>query len=189
MTGKTHQVIGLASSLFVFSQLADPAYNPATLAAVAVGAHFAALLPDLDQPGATFWRQMPFGRVFGEIVDPFIAHRNFSHSLLGAATIALLIHYLLHYVPPYWGINTGILFFCSLTAYLSHIAADLVTVQGVPLFFPWRTMVGLPPAPFQGLRILTGRWFENLVVFPLANAALVGVVWYHWPVFSAVLFR
>jgi membrane-bound metal-dependent hydrolase YbcI (DUF457 family) len=61
--------------------------------------------------------------------------------------------------------------------YLSHLIADMFTESGVPLLFPLGYHFGIPPAPFEKARIKTGRWFENLVVYPIVNILLILVVY------------
>lgn len=189
MTGKTHQILGLTVGLGYFFSVTPPEYGPATLGAVLVGSHLFALLPDLDQPAAKIWDSLPFGRTVGQMVDPFIKHRNISHSILGFGLVGLVIYILLKYFPVYWEINTFIVLESSLAAYLSHLLADMITVEGIPLLFPYTKMIGLPPKPFEGIRIITGKWFENMVIFPILNLILILLIWIKWEEIKLVLFK
>jgi membrane-bound metal-dependent hydrolase YbcI (DUF457 family) len=83
-------------------------------------------------------------------------------------------------LPVFWSI---------MAAYASHLVADMFTVEGIPLLFPYQHSFGIPPNPLEGVRIVTGKWFENLVIFPIANIALIAVLWGYWPVFRTFLFR
>lgn len=47
------------------------------------------------------------------------------------------------------------------------------TNEGIPLLFPWKKFFGLPPKPFDGVRVATGKWFENLVIFPAVTLYLI----------------
>ena len=190
MLGRTHQIIGLTASLAYYLYTAPHAYNPATLAAVVGAAHIAGLLPDIDQPTGKIWTMIPLGKIFGAVVNPFLQHRNLSHSFLGIAIVTFGMRALIHrFLPAYWGVDSHQLLMSIVIAYSFHLLADMVTVEGIPLFFPAPRMYGFPPHPFQGLRILTGHWFENLIVFPLANVALWWLVWTHWPAITAILLR
>jgi hypothetical protein len=60
------------------------------------------------------------------------------------------------------------------------VTADMFTEEGVPLLFPLEYHFGIPPDPFQKVRIKTGRWFENLVVYPVVNIALFFVIWHYF---------
>lgn len=189
MTGKTHQVIGQTTGLITFLSLSSGSYNPATLAFTLVASSVSALLPDIDQPTSRLWHAIPFGHVAGEAVDPILKHRNVSHSLLGAIILGVLFYWLLSLMPSYWGVNTEIVFWVFTASYLSHLLADMVTVEGIPLLFPYQGMIGIPPKPFQGIRIMTGKWFENLVLFPIVNLALLIVIISNWTKIHSTLFR
>lgn len=189
MTGKTHQILGITSGLSCLLTISSPTYGPATLASVLVGSHLMALLPDLDQPAAQIWNSFPFGHTVGRLSDPFLKHRNISHSILGMIIVGLLLHFILQHFPQYWGINLNIVFTACLVAYGSHLLADMFTSEGIPLLYPIHNMIGIPPKPFDGIRILTGEWFENLVIFPLLNLILVLFVYINWQSIRSVLFK
>lgn len=189
MTGKTHQMLGITVGLGWYLSQASLSYNPATLGAVLVGSHLAALLPDLDQPAAEIWDSVPFGHTVGRVADPFFKHRNISHSIMGFMLVGVLLYKLFSLFPEYWGIDQTMLLTACLIAYGSHLFADMFTVEGVPLFYPWKKMFGIPPKPFEGVRIMTGKWFENLVLFPILNIILIAVVWGSWDKIKMVLFK
>lgn len=189
MTGKTHQSIGLTTGLFVFLTIAPARYNPATLAAVLVLSHIAALLPDIDQPASTLWRKLPFGRVAGEITDPLLEHRNLTHSILGLALVTWGLKALYATFPVYWGIDAHLLLISTISAYASHLIADMFTVEGIPLLFPLKHSFGIPPKPFEGIRIQTGEWFENLIIFPIFNLLFWLVLYYKWPLVKLLIFK
>lgn len=189
MTGKTHRIIGIASGLSYLLYTQQPEYSPATLAAVLVGGYFGSLLPDLDQPAADIWDNLPFGHLVGHAVDPFIKHRNISHSLLGTGLFSLVLYYILHLFPEYWGINIRVVLISTVISYFSHIAADMITEEGVPLFFPIKNMFGIPPKPFEHVRITTGKWFENFIIFPASNTWLILTIVLKWDIIKLIIFR
>lgn len=189
MTGRTHQILGITSGFGYYLLSSHPAYGPATLATVIIGSHLAALLPDIDQPAADIWDSLPFGHTVGRLSNPFVKHRNISHSLLGLGLAAFILSSLLNSFPLYWGIDIKVVFLACVIAYVSHLAADMVTSEGIPLFYPYRGMMGIPPRPFDGFRILTGKWFENLVIFPLLNLVLIALVYLNWQTIRAILFK
>ena len=176
MTGKTHRLIGISSALAYTISVIKPEYSPATVGAVLVGSYFGSLLPDIDQPAADLWDSLPFGHTASHIVDPFFKHRHISHSLLGLALATFGFYYLLSIFPEYWNINTHIVLFASVIAYGSHLLADMITIEGIPLLFPWHHMFGIPPKPLEGVRIQTGKWFENIVIFPIVNIWLWSMI-------------
>lgn len=189
MTGKTHRIIGIAAGLTYLVASAEPEYSPATLGFVVAGSYIASLIPDMDRPAADIWNTLPFGRTIGEIVDPFFKHRNISHSLLGLGIFGFGIYVLLGSFPDYWGIDTDIVLTASLIAMGTHLIADMFTVEGIPLLYPWHRMLGIPPKPLDGIRILTGKWFENLVIFPIVNLWLVITVIVKWDIIKSMLLK
>lgn len=186
MTGKTHQLFGIIAALGVVVA-ARQGVSPATGAAALVGAHFAALLPDIDQSGSTLWRSLPFGRTAAAFVDPFLEHRNLTHSLFGVVLVGWGLHALLGLVPGVWNWDGTLIWWAWMAAYVSHLLADCITEQGIPILFPFGGMMGFPPRPFHGIRILTGQWFENLVLFPLANVVLIVLIVKNWDLLKAIL--
>ncbi|HSI21088.1 MAG TPA: metal-dependent hydrolase [Verrucomicrobiae bacterium] len=188
MLGRTHQIVGLTAGLATYLSLAPPHYQPATFAAVLVTSHLLALLPDVDQPLTDFWRVIPTGRYLGKVAALFLDHRNLTHSLLGCALVWYGLTFLGNSAPVGWGIDMGLVRAAGMAAYVSHLVADMVTVQGIPLLFPGQRMFGIPPRPFEGVRIITGKWFENLVVFPLSNLAFLVLLALKWEQVKLLLF-
>jgi len=189
MTGKTHQILGITAGISYFLYSQEPTYAPATAGAVLVFGYFSALMPDIDQPAAKIWDAIPFGRTISRLPNAFLDHRNLSHSLLGFLIFGFLIYKLLSLFPDYWGINTQVILAISLISYGSHLVADMLTVEGIPIFFPIQNMFGIPPHPVEGLRIMTGKWFENAVLFPVINLILLIIIITHWTSIHKILFR
>ncbi len=189
MTGKTHQSIGLlAVSAFYLSQ-ANLSYAPATFAVVLASSYFGSLLPDIDQPAGKLWSDIPFGKTLGKLSDPFLEHRNITHSILGFILVGIAIYYLTRSFPPYWGINSFVCFVTFMIAYGMHLFSDMFTSEGIPLLYPLHYSFGIPPKPFEGVRILTGKWFENLIIFPVINLATIIFIYLNWDKIIKILFK
>lgn len=123
------------------------------------------------------------------MVNPFLQHRNLTHSLLGVGLVGWGLRELLIHFPAMWGVSHKEVWIVAMVAYVSHLIADMVTVEGIPLLFPYQKMYGFPPHPFAGLRIETGHWFENLLVFPAINVILIALIYFKWPLIHAILFK
>lgn len=190
MTGKTHQLIGISSGIATMLYSVDPAYSPATFGAILIGSSIAALLPDIDQPASDIWDKLPFGHKISPIAAKFtFGHRNITHSVLGCIILGTAIYFLIESFPEYWGINKGLLLVAMAISYGLHLLADSFTVEGIPLLFPVKRKFGLPPKPLNGMRIMSGKWFENLVIFPLINIFLIALVASNWEGLKAILFK
>lgn len=191
MTGKTHQAAGITAALSFLILVLQKNYEPATLSAVLVGSSLGALLPDIDQPASEIWDKIPIlGHTAGKITaKATFGHRNLTHSLLGAIVIGGLIHLLIFKFPDYWGINKNILFYATMISYAVHLLADSFTVEGIPILFPIHRNFGIPPKPLDGIRVMTGKWFENLVIFPALNLVLLSVIYFNWEKIKTILFK
>lgn len=191
MTGKTHQIAGITAGLGYFLMQAPPTYQPATFAAVLVGSSLAALLPDIDQPTSVVWNKIPVvGHIAGEATHvATFGHRNLTHSLLGFVIIGGLLYWILSKFPEYWGINVHILYISMMLSYAVHLLTDTFTVEGIPVLWPWQRNFGIPPKPLDGIRIETGKWFENLVLFPLLNILLIALIVSNWTDIKMYLFK
>jgi inner membrane protein len=139
----------------------------------AVGALYllAALLggvaPDLDKPGRLWSRVLVRAALGG--------HRHLSHSVLGFGLAAALVWLGLAAIAPLVTFPPGLLWLGFAAGYLSHLAMDTLTVEGVPWLYPLRHFLGMPP--IASLRVRTGGWVEQLVVTP-ALLALIGWIGY-----------
>jgi inner membrane protein len=190
MLARTHQAIGITSGLGYYFIVSNPVYGPATFAAVVISSSIGSLLPDLDQPTGKIWDAIPYiGHAVGKASAPFFKHRSLLHSFVGLIVFGWLVSKLLSYFPSYWGINTHIVSIAFIISYASHLISDMFTVEGIPLFFPYNKMIGLPPKPFDGARIMTGKWFENIVIFPIINIILLVIILTHLEQIKLILFK
>ena len=190
MTGKTHQSIGLLAVSSYFLTQTKIEYAPATLGAVLIGSYIGSLLPDIDQPAGKLWMDIPlFGKTLGRLSDPFLEHRNITHSIIGFVLVGIGIYNLTNAFPAYWGINQILLFVSFMIAYASHLAADMFTEQGIPLLYPYHRSFGIPPKPFEKVRIMTGKWFENLIIFPIVNIATIAIIVINWDKIKLIIFK
>jgi len=189
MTGKTHKIIGITAGASYFLSSHTLSYDPSTLSAVIVAAYFGSLIPDFDNSGSDIWQSIPLGNTAAKTIDPFIKHRNISHSLLGTVIFGILVYLLLNSFPVYWGIDSEYVVISFLIAYFFHLLADMFTIEGIPLLYPWKRYFGLPPKPFDGARIITGKWFENLVIFPVVNIFLIVIILSNWSDIKSILLK
>ncbi|MCA9388517.1 metal-dependent hydrolase [Candidatus Berkelbacteria bacterium] len=169
MTDKTHQLIGLtaATSLFfVFHPTDQLTWGIA--GTIAIGSFIGSVLPDIDQPTSDIWDVVPAGEWLGKLTSKSLGgHRNLSHSILGFLLFTFLFNWLVQsFLKTGTFIDSPILLESFMAGFIAHLLADSVTVMGIPLFWPFGANMGFPPRPFHGIRILTGKWFENLIVFP-----------------------
>lgn len=165
MTARTHDAFALASLVTVASFYQPESLNLYTAFAAVIGNNIGALIPDMDSAGNRLWDLFPAGDHVGKVFRRvFYKHRTLSHSLLGMVIIYNLLNMLLPiFLNPEF-IDPNLVLASIMVGYVSHIVADGLTEEGVPLLFPLRWSFGLPP--ISSWRIKTGKWFEKFVVYP-----------------------
>lgn len=173
MTTRTHDVIAF-SALTTMAVINPPSeITIPTVFACLVGNIVGSLMPDLDQATNRLWDLLPWGdnlaRIFRSV---FLGHRTLSHSILGLLIFDFLLWKLLpvflnpSYINP-WLVQDAIMI-----GVISHLAADAITKDGIPLFFPIPVKIGIPP--LTKLRIKTGGWIEKYMIMP---AMAVYIFW------------
>lgn len=168
MTSRTHDLAAFtALGLVVLSMPLQKMTLGTGLFAIAANL-IGGIAPDIDQPTAPFWRNLPIGGIFGKVFDKVLlgGHRFISHSIAGMVLFGIGWYYLLQFLKPSIPkINTDIVWWAFIIGYLSHLIMDTITREGVPWLLPIPIKIGIPP--IKELRIQTGGLIENFIVFPL----------------------
>ena len=174
MTARTHDLFAFASLLTVASFFPPGNFNVLTLVGAVLAADIGALIPDMDNGGNKLWHFLPAGEKTGRILKGiFYKHRSFTHSLIGVYLIYKFFSWLLpKFLNPAF-LDPVIVLSALMIGYISHLIADSLTEEGIPLFWPLRINFGFPP--FKSWRIKTGKWFENFVIYP---SIWVYIVWF-----------
>lgn len=89
-------------------------------------------LPDIDHTKSTLGKVFSFTQL-PQYIDRNFGHRTITHSLLAYSLLGVFI-YILESILSENHIITLIYSF----AYLSHLIFDMMTLSGVPLFFPFK---------------------------------------------------
>jgi len=158
MMGKTHALIGGVTGLALAYALQAPGHETVTLCCVGL---VGALLPDVDSPQSTANRALPILRLLGM----FAKHRGILHGLWLPALLWLVSGL----ISPVW----QSVMWALAAGYVSHLLADAITIQGVPLFWPYTRNIHLLPGL---LRIKTGGWVEALIGLGLVALLCVQVL-------------
>jgi inner membrane protein len=175
MTSRTHDLAAITALGAVV--LFEPArtITLSTLLIAILANQLGGIAPDIDQPTAPLWRNLPEGRFFGKVVDKSLGgHRFLSHSILGLALFGFLVHWLLIFLHPIMpGVNIGYVWWAFFIGMLSHLVMDSFTKEGVPWLLPIPFKIGFPP--IKSLRVTTGKAVELWVIFP---AILLFDIWF-----------
>ena len=166
MTGRTHDTAALTALVLTVAVFPISNISLATALVALLANQIGGIAPDIDQPTAPFWRNLPIGRLFGRFAGNLLGgHRFLTHSILGAALLAWGANWLLIFLHPIMpNIDAHYVWWAFVIGLVSHLLMDTFTKEGVPWLLPLPFKIGIPP--LRALRITTGKWIENFVVFP-----------------------
>jgi inner membrane protein len=178
MVARTH-------SLFAFTCLVGVAYytgtkdiSTSTIVACMFFNTIGALLPDIDQASNRLWDLLPAGESIGKALGVFMKHRGISHSFVGIFLADKFSYWLITNLFNENFVDVRLVYWSLMTGFISHIVADSLTEEGVPLLYPLKMNFGLPP--IRSWRIKTGGWFENLVVVPVTGLSTIYLLSLYW---------
>jgi len=121
------------------------------------------IAPDLDQPTAPFWRNLPIGGFFGKILGKMMGgHRFITHSIIGVVLFGLGVQWLLvilHPIIP--NVDTSLVWWAFMIGMVSHLVMDSFTKEGVPWLLPLPIKIGIPP--IRAWRVTTGKIGEGII--------------------------
>lgn len=173
MLARTHNIFSFACLLTAAVYFPPKDITTATIIVSLIANTVGSMLPDIDQATNKLWDMLPFGDNVGKVLrNLFLSHRTLSHSLIGIILFDQGSYWLFpkifngEYIDPYT------VSMALMIGYLSHLLADSVTEEGLPLFFPLKYKFGFPP--IKKWRIKTGQWFEKFVVTP---GVVIYVLW------------
>jgi inner membrane protein len=166
MTGRTHDlaaITALGAALIIYPL---PNITLATALTAILANQIGGLTPDVDQPTAPFWRNLPLEGVLGKFAGKLLGgHRFLTHSLIGAALACWLAHWLLVFLHPIMPrVDITLVWYAFAIGIVSHLVMDTFTKEGVPWLLPIPIKFGFPPV--KSLRVTTGHFVENLIIFP-----------------------
>jgi inner membrane protein len=172
MTARTHDLAAIGALGIVVLGQPTRTVTLATALLVLLANQIGGITPDIDQPTAPFWRNLPVGGYFGKVIDKMLGgHRFFTHSLIGVALTGFLAYWLLKFLHPIMPhVNIDLVWWAFMIGVASHLIMDTFTKEGVPYLLPIPIKFGFPP--IKKLRITTGKWGESLVFVLL----LLGII-------------
>lgn len=173
MKARTHDLAAITGLTIVVVLAPPPPLSLATILVALLANQLGGIAPDIDQPTAPFWRNLPVGGFFGRFITRMMGgHRFITHSLLGLALVGFLVNLLLavlHPIMPH--VQTEYVWWAFMIGMVSHLVMDTFTKEGVPWLLPVPIKFGIPP--LRRLRVTTGKSVENFIIFPLLILALV----------------
>jgi inner membrane protein len=184
MIARTHDAA--AATLLLAVILAQPMHSVtlATAVTALIANQIGGIAPDIDQPTAPFWRNLPIGGIFGKFIGRMMGgHRFLSHSIVGLALFGFLTNMLLNILQPIMPrVDTDLVWWAFMIGMVSHLVMDSFTKEGVPWLLPIPIKFGFPP--LRQLRITTGKKAEHFIVLPLLLTAAIWLFATNYPEIS-----
>src|SRR5260221_3170359 len=125
MTGRTHHLAAFSALSYI--ALTQPIHHLSlSTALVAFGANMiGGLMPDIDQPTAKLWNEIPAGSIFGKILSPLLGgHRFISHSIFGILLFGGISWYILQLASHTLLVDMVVVWISFMIGYLSHELMD-----------------------------------------------------------------
>lgn len=169
MKARTHDLAALSALTVVTIAQPSLSMSLGTALVAFLANQLGGIAPDIDQPTAPFWRNLPIGGFFGRIIGRVLGgHRFITHSLLGLVLFGVGIKALLTLFHPIMPtIDIDIVWWAFMIGMVSHLVMDTFTKEGVPWLLPLPIKFGVPP--LKAWRITTGK-FGELVIFGIIIA-------------------
>jgi inner membrane protein len=163
MTARTHDLAAISAFGFIVVTQPVRSVTAATVLVALIANQVGGIAPDIDQPTAPFWRNLPIGKYFGKGIDRLLGgHRFITHSLLGLILFGIGFNFLLDLLTPIIPhVDTGIVWWAFMVGMLSHLVMDTFTKEGVPWLLPLPFKFGFPSV--KSLRITTGKKAEKML--------------------------
>ena len=144
---------------FVTSAVFDIQYGTFEVLAVALSS----LLPDADYPKS--WMGHRLGSISEDLNRRF-GHRSFLHGLVSLVLVTTVLG-----LPLWWITGDLSPLVAIFVGYGSHLFADMMTVGGVQIFWPSRTIAVFPGR--DEYRVVTGSGSERVFIVVVLVLALL----------------
>lgn len=163
MKARTHDLAAItAFGVMVLSQPSKTMSLGTALIAVLAN-QLGGIAPDIDQPVAPFWRNLPIGGFFGRVIGKMMGgHRFITHSILGLVLFGFGVRALLAFLHPIMpNVDADFVWLAFMIGMISHLVMDTLTKEGVPWLLPLPIKFGFPPV--RAMRVTTGKISEGII--------------------------
>lgn len=184
MVARTHDLAAFTTFGVIVVSMGSITVNLSTALLALLAVLLGGITPDIDQPTAPFWRNLPVGKYFGRVFGVLSGgHRFLTHSLLGLLLFGFASRWLLTFLHPIMPhVNSGYVWWAFMIGMMSHLVMDTFTKEGVPWLLPVPVKFGIPP--IKRWRITTGKKEETFIIFP---ALIIFNVFFYWANYQTVL--
>ena len=176
MKARTHDIAAITALVGVVAvQPTLPTLTLATVIAALIANQIGGIAPDIDQPTAPFWRNLPIAGIAGKFMGKMLGgHRFLTHSIIGMVLFGFLSHMLLVFLQPLMPqVQIEYVWWAFMIGMASHLVMDSFTKEGVPWLLPIPVKFGVPP--LRRFRFTTGEWTESFIVMPVLAIIFAGI--------------
>src|SRR5215213_1116376 len=147
MTARTHDLAAITALMISAVAVPLPRLSLATVLVALLANQLGGIAPDIDQPTAPLWRNLPIGGVIGRFLDKMLGgHRFVTHSLIGVALFGFLLQWTLVALQPIMPhVDIWVVWCAFMIGMVSHLVMDTLTKEGVPWLLPLLFKIGVPP--------------------------------------------
>jgi len=123
MTARTHDLAAFTTLGIIVFSYPLPHITLATGLVAVVANLVGGIAPDIDQPTAPLWRNLPVGKYVGKTFDKLLGgHRFISHSIIGLVLFGSGWYYLLHILKPSFpALDMDIIWWAFIIGFISHL--------------------------------------------------------------------
>ena len=176
MIARTHDlaaITGLIIAVIIIPPTQE--LHLATILIAVLANQIGGIAPDIDQPTAPFWRNLPIGGIVGRMIGKMLGgHRFLTHSLIGLGLMGFLVNLFLLFLQPIMpNVQIEYVWWAFMIGMVSHLIMDSFTKEGVPWLLPVPVKFGFPP--LKRFRITTGKTIEKFVVLPVLGLVAVAI--------------
>lgn len=186
MTARTHDLAAITALSVVALSQPLPEMTLGTALIALLANQIGGIAPDIDQPTAPFWRNLPVAGILGKFFGRLLGgHRFLSHSIIGVVLFGLLAKFLLGVLQPIMPtVDIGLVWWAFMIGLVSHLLMDMLTKEGVPWLLPLPWKFGFPP--IKKLRIVTGKKREALIFLLLLGFEVLYVAAHYQQLMSII---
>lgn len=166
MTGRTHDLAAFTALGVLAITNPLPEMTLGTGLVAFLSSMVGGIAPDIDQPTAPLWRNLPIASPLGRVFSKAIGgHRFISHSIIGIVIFGAGWRFILSVLSPSFPkLDMNIIWWGFMIGFASHLIMDTFTREGVPWLLPLPIKFGIPPV--KAFRVETGEFVEKFVIFP-----------------------
>ena len=135
LTKKVHTTVGICTGIIVSFLLYNNGLSKdvANFAILTSGSLLGSIIPDIDNRRSYIGQK---AKAISKTINKYGGHRGITHSILGLAILILFLLGIGSFTQLIEYVYFKYLCYGIAIGYISHLAFDIITIGGIPLFYP-----------------------------------------------------